>query len=488
MATITKIRPRLPQIVPKKRVAAYARVSVETELLMHSLSNQVSHYNKLIQSNPEWEFAGVYADAGITGTSIAHREEFKRLMADCEAGKIDMVLVKSISRFARDTVDCLNSTRRLKELGVAVYFEREKINSLTADGELMLTLLASFAQEESRSISQNVKWGIRKRFQEGIQNGVCEPYGYRWDGEMYRIIPEEGDVVKEIFKRYLAGEPAYSIAKTVPIDESRVKFILANPSYTGIQVLQRNFMSEGHKRKYNKGELPMYVVDEMFEPLVSEADFEKAAEIRKKRADEMPNKNPKLTPFSGKVKCGYCGFGVSRRTSGAKKRWCCNTRERKGMEYCDCRPIDESELQKGAVEIIGTADEEILGREILLVTLYGDRVEFKLQNGRIRTAARHYSGKRGNNGFTDKVFCGCCGTMCERDNWSKGTKVWKCADAPGHCSLRRVQEQELYEAAESIFGENFQAKVVERIRKIHLFDDRLEFEFKEGAVTTWQRK
>lgn len=193
----------------------YARVSAETEILMHSLSVQVSYYSSLIQKNHEWEYAGVYADEGITGTSTLHRDEFNRLVADCEAGKIDMVLVKSIRRFARDTVDCLNTTRHLKELGIAVYFEREKINSLAEDGELMLTLLASFAQEESRSISENIKWATRKRFEKGIPNGHKAPYGYEWNGEMFRIITEQGEVVKEIYSRYLEGGSAYIIAKTL---------------------------------------------------------------------------------------------------------------------------------------------------------------------------------------------------------------------------------------------------------------------------------
>ena len=178
MPRIRQITPSVTQLKRKKRVAAYARVSEECEVLLHSLSAQVSYYSTLIQNNPEWEYAGVYVDQGITGTSTAHRDGFNRLVADCDAGKIDMVLVKSISRFARDTVDCLNTTRHLKDLGIAVYFERENINSLSEDGELMLTLLASFAQEESRSISENIKWATRKRFEQGIPNGHKAPYGY----------------------------------------------------------------------------------------------------------------------------------------------------------------------------------------------------------------------------------------------------------------------------------------------------------------------
>ena len=336
MPRIRQITPGVTQLKRKMRVAAYARVSEECEVLLHSLSAQVSYYSTLIQKNPEWEYAGVYVDQGITGTSTVHRDGFNHLVADCDAGKIDMVLVKSISRFARDTVDCLNTTRHLKDLGIAVYFEREKINSLSEDGELMLTLLASFAQEESRSISENIKWATRKRFEQGIPNGHKAPYGYEWDGEMFRIIPEQGEVVKEIYRRYLAGESAYGIAKTLaergvtgqmgmPIEQTTIKEILSSQSYTGTMVLQKNFFTEGHIRRRNKGELPMYLVDEMFEPLVSEEDYQKALEIRQQRAEQFPNNQDNLTAFSGKVKCGYCGCGVSRRTSGDRKRWVCNT-------------------------------------------------------------------------------------------------------------------------------------------------------------------
>ncbi|EKY00488.1 recombinase family protein, partial [Selenomonas sp. oral taxon 138] len=349
----------------KLRVAAYARVSVDT--LHHSLAAQVSHYSNLIQKNPAWEYAGVYADEGITGTSTTHRDEFKRLIADCNAGKIDLVLVKSISRFARDTVDCLHTVRQLKEKGIAVRFERENIDSTSEDGELLLTLLASFAQEESRSIGDNIRWGVRRRFAQGIPNGHKVPYGYRWDGEMFRIVPDEGEILKEIYRRYLAGESAYAIAKTLaglgitgrqgrPIEQTTVKDILSNISYTGTMALQKNYISEGHIRKRNKGELPIYMVDGMFEPLVSKDDFDKAQEIRKRRAAQSGNRNPVLMPFSGMVKCGYCGGGFSRRTAGKYKRWGCNTRERRGIEVCDSRPIREEELV-AAVRVIMEKDD-----------------------------------------------------------------------------------------------------------------------------------
>ena len=502
MPRITQIAPSLPRIKPKLRVAAYARVSMETEMLHHSLSAQVSYYSSLIQKNPEWSFAGIYADEGITGTSTIHRDEFNRLLADCENGKIDMVIVKSISRFARDTVDCLNTTRHLKELGIAVYFEREKINSLSDDGELLLTLLASFAQEESRSISENVKWGIRKRFEKGIPNGHKAPYGYEWDGEMFRIISEQGEVVKEIYQRYLAGEPAYSIAKVLaergvtgqmgrPIEQTTVKEILSNKSYTGTMVLQKNFLTENKVRKHNKGELPMYLVEEMYEPLVTEDDFEQVQVIRQQRADEMPNKNPVLTPFSGRVKCGNCGCGFSRRTSGKKKRWVCNTRERKGMDACECRPIDEQELIDASIKVMGDRilDEEKFKKEVKQITIHGDCIVFSFENGRTRKVNRTYSGRRGQNAFTNKVRCGICGEKCERDNWGKKKKkVWCCSQPRTGCQLRRLPESELLQAAEHILGENFEGKVVQMIETVMIYDDRLDFIFKDGTVKAWQRK
>ena len=162
MKKVTAIEPKRHLLVPQKRVAAYARVSEDSDPMMRSVEAQISYYSKLIQSNPDWIYAGVYADKGISGTGIKHRRSFLEMMQACEEGRIDIILCKSISRFARNTVDLLNAIRRLKELGVEVQFEREHISSLSKEGEFMLTILASFAQEESRSISENVKWGMRK--------------------------------------------------------------------------------------------------------------------------------------------------------------------------------------------------------------------------------------------------------------------------------------------------------------------------------------
>ena len=244
MRKITKIEPTAPVVKQKKRVAALYVYLLDTERLQHSLSAQVSYYNDKIQKNPEWLFAGVYADNGISGTGTAKREEFNRLLADCEAGKIDLVLTKSISRFARNTVDLLETVRHLKEIGVEVWFERENIRSFDGDGELLLSILASFAQEESRSISENCKWGIRKRFEKGIPNGHFRIYGYRWEGDELLIVPEEAAVVRRIFQNFLDGKSRLETEREFAGEgittrdgcrwvDSNIKKVLTNCTYTG---------------------------------------------------------------------------------------------------------------------------------------------------------------------------------------------------------------------------------------------------------------
>lgn len=502
MPTITKIEQPIFSVVKKKRVAAYARVSMDTELLQHSLSAQISHFSSFIQENPEWEYVGVYSDYGITGTSTKNRDGFKRLIADCDAGKIDIVLVKSVSRFARDTVDTLKTTRRLKAKGIDVYFERENVHSISDEGELLLTLLASFAQAESRSISENVTWRVRKKFEEGIPNGHKATFGYRWDGEMYRIIPEEGKVVREIFDRYLAGEPAYSIAKELkergvvgqkglPIDETTIKFMVTNISYTGTLLLQKNFFTEGHVRKTNRGELPQYAVADMFEPLATEEELQRAIAIREQRADAMPNKDPILTPFSGKVKCGNCGCSFSRRTTKFGKKWVCNTRERKGIKNCDLIPFTEKELIEATMAALklDSYDEEAVRAELETIIVHYDCYEFRLKNGQIRRIIRKYENRTG--AFTRKIFCPSCGHHLCKDIWRFGaervkTTVWLCYECNG---VKRILDEEVKEATKSFLGaKNYEAHFQQQVERVEAYEDTLVYKFKDGRIMTWQRK
>ena len=288
MKTIERIDKKAPVLPRKKRVAAYARVSMESERMQHSLSAQVSYYSALIQKNPEWEYAGVYADYGISGTGMKDRDEFKRMLADCEAGAIDIILTKSIQRFARNTVDLLNTIRHLKELGIEVRFEKENIYSLSGDGELMLTILASFAQEESRSISENCKWGIRKRYERG-ETGGCKIYGYRTKDGNLVIHEEEAVVVRRIFQMFLNGDSCYSIAQKLNAEGvpsyHRKKFsgevigvMIRQEKYTGCTLAQKFYAEDHitHKLTKNKGELPMFFIEETHPAIISMEMFQAA--------------------------------------------------------------------------------------------------------------------------------------------------------------------------------------------------------------------
>ncbi len=248
ISKIKKIEQTMPTLTVRKKVAAYARVSMESERMHHSLSAQVSYYSSLIQKNPEWEYAGVYADYGISGTGTKNRTEFNRMIADCEAGKIDIVLTKSIQRFARNTVDLLETVRHLKDIGVEVRFEKENINSMSGDGELMLSILASFAQEESRSISDNCKWAIRKGFQKGKLR-TTKIFGYRAANGIYTIEPTEAQTVHRIFDLFLSGMSFYKISEKLneegakslkgkPFSGNVVGQIIRNEKYTGNSLLQ----------------------------------------------------------------------------------------------------------------------------------------------------------------------------------------------------------------------------------------------------------
>ena len=285
-----------PAADSKKRVAAYARVSETSDKLMHSLSAQVRYYRTLIHKNPQWLYAGVYADEGITGTLTSKRDGFNRMLKACEDGKIDIILVKSISRFARNTVDLLNTVRHLKELGIEVRFEKEYINSLSSDCELMLSVLASFAQEESRSISENVKWSVRKRFERGIPNGRVRVFGYRWIGNSLTIVPSEAETVKKIYSSFLNGKTPRRIAQELNdagITTLRgckwydftIRYVLKNITYTGNMLLQKYFVDDpiGKKLKANNGCLPRFFAENTHEAIIDMAVFDEVQAVFEKR-------------------------------------------------------------------------------------------------------------------------------------------------------------------------------------------------------------
>ena len=258
---ITKIDPVRQQVVrqlqPKKRVCAYCRVSTDSREQQNSFTAQLEYYTALIENQENWQFAGIYADEARSGTKLAKRDDFLRMMKDCEDGKIDMIITKSLTRFARNTVDSIQAIRRLKELGVAVYFEKEHIDSLSEKSELMLTILSSLAQGESESISTNSKWAVIKRFQDGTFILGTPAYGYTKDekGELV-VQEEEAAVVRRIFREYLNGKGTYAIAKDLSEEglptirsaekwnDGVIKEILLNPIYTGNLLYQKTMTTE----------------------------------------------------------------------------------------------------------------------------------------------------------------------------------------------------------------------------------------------------
>ena len=348
MPNLRRIEAAVPAIREKKKVAAYARVSMQSERMLHSLSAQVSYYSGLIQKNPDWEYAGVYADDFISGTNTVKRDEFKRMLADCEAGKIDIILTKSISRFARNTVDLLETVRHLKDLGVEVQFEKERIRSMDGDGELMLTILASFAQEESRSISDNVKWGIRKRMQNGIPNGHFRIYGYRWESDELVIVPEEAEIVKRIFQNFLDGKSRLETERELAAEgittrdgcrwaDSNIKVVLTNVTYTGNLLLQKEFVADpiSKQKKKSRGELPQYYVEDTHPAIIDKATFDFVQEemARRREMGPLANKSLNTSCFTGKIKCPYCGQSYMHnkrvKNGNIQEFWNCGSKKKK---------------------------------------------------------------------------------------------------------------------------------------------------------------
>jgi len=363
MRKITKVMQALPTMPKRKRVAAYARVSNETGRLLHSLSAQVSHYSAYIQRNPEWEYAGVYADRGETGTSKT-RSDFQRLIDDCEAGKVDIVLTKTVSRFARNTVDLLETVRRLKEIGVEVRFEEQGISSMSGDGELMLTILASFAQEESRSISENIKWRFRNGFKEGKQKHT-QVYGYRWDGDNYVIHPEEAVVVRYIFSGYLDGKSPRTLGLELDAMGAKPMFsgkfslktifsMLENEKYVGVLVMQKTFMESNanYVKKKNNGELPRYVIEDAHPAIIDREVFDKVQARLKERKVAVER-----TVFTGKILCEVCGLNFQRATKQYRGRktkvMTCINRKNGRPCGCDTKAIPEKALENVTAEVLG---------------------------------------------------------------------------------------------------------------------------------------
>lgn len=360
---VTQTRFAKTKLPRAKRVAAYARVSSGKDAMLHSLSAQVSYYSNFIQNHGGWEYAGVYADEALTGTKD-NRENFQRLLADCRNGKIDMILTKSVSRFARNTLTLLETVRELKSLGVDVYFEEQNIHTASSEGELMLTIIASYAQEESLSASENQKWRVRQQFQNG------KPWrgfmmGYRYDGEKYVIVPEEAEVVRSIFRDYLDGKGIAAIMKRLNEEgiltqqgctwhQSAVSRILRNYAYTGNLLLQTKFR-ENHLTKrtlVNHGELPQYHAENTHEPIIDIGTYNLVQLEMARRAERFAKPQTKAKyPFTGLITCAGCGKHYRRKVTKTGPVWICTTYNTLGKKACPSKAIPEPTLMALAAEI-----------------------------------------------------------------------------------------------------------------------------------------
>ena len=364
---IRKMEADIPSLPLRKRVAAYARVSSGKDAMLHSLSAQVSYYSEHIQSHPEWEYAGVYVDEALTGTKD-DRDGFQRLLADCRAGKIDMVLTKSISRFARNTVTLLETVRELKTLGVDVYFEEQNIHSLSGDGELMLTILASYAQEESRSVSENCKWRIRQKFQQGIP-ATAPLTGYRIHKGEFTIEPAQAAIIRMIFEDYAAGMGRNAIRRKLlgmgvrslfggEWSDADLRELLCNEKYVGDVVMQKYFRDDhlAKKDRRNNGELDRYAVCEHHKPIVDRETFERVQQRMREQKERFTPPRGQTSPFTGMIYCPLCGKNYRRKTTHGKRSWQCGTFLALGKAYCHTKQIPEDTLMSITASVLGMAE------------------------------------------------------------------------------------------------------------------------------------
>jgi len=378
------------------RVAAYCRVSTDDEDQLSSYETQKIYYTDTIMKNPEWSFVDIYADEGLSGTRAKSRKDFLRMIRHCKQGKIDMILVKSISRFARNTVDCLNYIRLLKSLGVAVFFETQNINSLQEDSEFLITLHGAFAQQESESISANVRWGKRQAMREGKAIMIYKNLYALQRGEDGRpeIIPEQASVVRELYSRFLAGDSLRMLRDRLMENQtpnvhgeakwtlSSIRNILTNEKYCGDVLLQKTFISDCISKKAikNTGQLPMYLIQNHHEAIIDRETFQMVqTELARRNAATSPSKKAPTGrslytsryALSERLVCGECGT-LYRRCTWSKKGkkhivWRCVSRLDFGTKYCHNSPsIDETALQQAILAAINRmmSDKQFLISQI----------------------------------------------------------------------------------------------------------------------------
>lgn len=491
---------------PKLRVAAYCRVSTDSEEQASSYDVQVKHYTSYIEGNSEWELAGIFADDGISGTNTKKRDEFNRMIEACMEGNIDMIITKSISRFARNTLDCLKYIRQLKDKDIAVFFEKENINTMDSKGEIMLTIMASLAQQESQSLSQNVKLGIQYRYQQGeVQVNHNRFLGYTKDENKRLVIdPAGAEVVKRIYREYLEGASLLQIARGLEAEgiltaankkkwrPETIKKILQNEKYIGDALLQKTYTVDflSKKRVVNNGIVPQYYVENSHEPIIPREIFMQVQEEFVRRANLYMGKNGKKRVYSSRyalssiVYCSECGE-IYRRVHWNNRGyrsivWRCVSRlEEKGSDCCS-PTVNEETLQNAVVKAI---NEALCSKNTFLETLqvniatvlneeddkatndFDEKLE-ELQKELLNLA----NSKADYNTVADEIY--------RLRNLKQNTQVQN-AERQG----KRQRIEEMTEFLNEQTGElqEYDEQLVRRlIEKITIFDDKVIVEFKSS--------
>ncbi|MBR3122401.1 recombinase family protein [Candidatus Saccharibacteria bacterium] len=391
---------------PIKRVAAYARVSSNRFEAEDSLEAQISYYKQYVENNASYVLAGIYADNGLSGTN-PNRPEFQRMLKDARNGKIDLIVAKSITRFARNIVTLLTALRELKALGINVYFEKENINSISSDGELIISLLAMYAEEEARSASENKRWQVQKQFERGIPTWN-RMLGLKWVNGEFKIVPEEAKTVRRIFELYLSGMGRYAIIAALrkegikPLisetwNYSNIYNILRNEKYAGDLLLQKTYRNDFRTKKNyrNKGEQKQYYIKDIHEAIIPREMFNAVqAEIvqRQKRAPKQTDFSDRL--FTGILRCHCCGCRYGRKHRHYDKTsyyWVCNKFSLYGKESCPAKKIRESILIEKAKQVLNLPAEQKLTKDVIhekierIDVMPGNKLCFYLKTGETKT-------------------------------------------------------------------------------------------------------
>ena len=381
------IQPYQPQSDALEKVAAYCRVSTDSKDQLNSYRTQIGYYTNFIAQHPGWKLVDIYADEGITGTSLEKRDEFKRMLADCRSGKITRILVKSVSRFARNTLELIETTRELKDLGVVVVFEEQGIDTAQMLGEMQLTLLAMAAQEESTSISKNMKWSIQKRMDAGTYLGNTAPYGYRLEDGQLKIEETEATVVRRIFEMRLSGMGQVAITQELnrkriqprdgkPWTVYRVRYILSNERYIGDSLFQKKYIADplSHKSVRNHGERDQYYIHDTHEAIISRENFQKVQESFQNQSPRR-SKTPHL--FVHRILCPQCGCHYRYIRSSGKPYWGHASQSEIEPSCKDIRLPEES-IQAAFVNLLGklhTHSDAILSPTLSLLEEIAARQE-----------------------------------------------------------------------------------------------------------------